>query len=81
MMDMEFEKIKDEFDTVVVNTTGAREHVGEIERLVKFIKERARCVILDLRCRLQVFTQANSCALLVFCDDDDQRITGQRWYL
>ena len=27
MMDMEFEKIKDEFDTVVVNTIGAREHV------------------------------------------------------
>ena len=49
MMDMEFEKIKDEFDTVVVNTTGVREHVGEIKRLIKFIKERACCVILDLR--------------------------------
>ena len=49
MMDMEFEKIKDEFDTVIVNTTGARDHVGEIERLIKFIKERARCVISDLR--------------------------------
>ena len=49
MMDMEFEKIKDKFDTVVVNTTGAREHVGEIERLIKFIKEQACCVISDLR--------------------------------
>ena len=49
MMDMEFEKIKDEFTQVVVNTTAAREHVGEIERVIKFIKERARCVVSDLR--------------------------------
>ena len=49
MMDMEFEKIRDEFDKVVVNTTAAREHVGEIERVIKFIKERARCVVSDLR--------------------------------
>ena len=34
---------------MVVDTTGAREHVGEIEQLIKFIKERARCVISDLR--------------------------------
>ena len=34
---------------MVANTTGAREHVGEIERFIKFIKERACCVILDLR--------------------------------
>ena len=49
MMDMEFEKIRDEFDKGVVNTTAAREHVGEIERVTKFIKERARCVVSDLR--------------------------------
>ena len=33
MMDMELKKNKVEFDTVVVNTTGARKHEGEIERL------------------------------------------------
>ena len=49
MMDMEFEKIKDDFDKVVVNTTAAREHVGEIERAIRHIKDRSRCVISDLR--------------------------------
>ena len=49
MMDMEFEKIKDEFDRVEVNTTAAREHVGEIEREIRLVKERSRCVISDLR--------------------------------
>ena len=49
LMDMEFEKIRDEFDTVVVNTTATREHVAEIERAIQFIKERARCVLSDLR--------------------------------
>ena len=39
MMDMEFEKIKDEFDRVEVNTTAAREHVGEIERGIRLVKE------------------------------------------
>ena len=49
MMDMEFEKIKDDFDRVEVNTTAAREHVGEIERGIRLVKERSRCVISDLR--------------------------------
>ena len=31
-----------------MSTTTAIEHVGEIERLIKFTKERARCVISDL---------------------------------
>ena len=31
LMDMEFAKIKDEFDRVGVNTTAAHEYVGEIE--------------------------------------------------
>ena len=49
LMDMEFEKIKDDFDKVELNTTAAREHVGEIERGIRFLKERSRCVISDLR--------------------------------
>ena len=31
MMDMEFERMKDEFDRVEVNTTAAREYIREIE--------------------------------------------------
>ena len=49
LMDMEFEKIKDEFDHVVVNTTAAREHVSEAEKAIQDVKVRARCVISDLR--------------------------------
>ena len=46
---MEFEKIKDDFELVEVNTTAAREHVGEIERGIRLIKEQSRSVISDLR--------------------------------
>jgi len=35
LMDMEFEKIKDEVGLVEINTTAAREHVGEIERHIR----------------------------------------------
>ena len=48
LMDMEFEKIKDEFDRVEVNTTAAREHVGDIERVIQFLKDRARAAMSDL---------------------------------
>ena len=43
LMDMEFEKIKDKVGLVEINTTAAREHVGEIERQICLIKERKRC--------------------------------------
>ncbi len=42
MMDMEFEKLKTLLPHVALNTTAAREHVGEIERKIRVIKERAR---------------------------------------
>ena len=47
MMDMEFEKVKDEkgMELVDVNTTAAREHVGEIERGIRYLKERSRCSV------------------------------------
>jgi hypothetical protein len=45
-MDMEFDKTaKPLTGNVVVNTSAAREHVAEIERSVRTIKERCRCVI------------------------------------
>ena len=42
LMDQEFEKIKDVMPLVEVNTTAAREHVPEIERRIRTIKERVR---------------------------------------
>ena len=48
MMNMEFDKIKDEFDRVEVNTTAVHEHVGEIEQGIRLVKEPSRCIISDL---------------------------------
>ena len=45
-MDMEFDSTK--FELVEMNTTAAREHVGEIERHIRTVKERARCIVSDL---------------------------------
>jgi hypothetical protein len=42
VMDMEFEKLVDLLPNVAINTTAAREHVGEIEQKIRVIKERAR---------------------------------------
>ena len=47
LMDVEFEKIKDELPLVEVNTTAAREHVPDIEPRIKTIKERVRSATLD----------------------------------
>ena len=50
MMDMEFEKLKDTpgMEIINVNTTAAREHVGEIELALRLIKELDRCVMKTL---------------------------------
>ena len=48
LMDMEFEPLQDKSEDVVINTTAAREHVSDIERAIREIKERARCVISEL---------------------------------
>jgi hypothetical protein len=42
MMDMEFKKLVDLLRNVTINTTAAREHVGEIEQKIQGIKERVR---------------------------------------
>ncbi len=34
LMDMEFKKLRDKLPNVILNTTAAREHVGEIERKI-----------------------------------------------
>ena len=48
LMDMEFEKIKDLVGFLEVNTTAARELVGDVERQIHLIKERTRCVTTGL---------------------------------
>ncbi len=42
LMDMEFEKLRTMMPHVALNTTAAREHIGEVEREIRVIKERAR---------------------------------------
>ena len=39
LMDQEFDKLEGKLDLVEINTTAAREHVGEIERSIRTIKE------------------------------------------
>ncbi len=48
LMDGEFEKIKQKLPEVIVNTTAAGEHVGEVERHIRTIKERGRGVMCTL---------------------------------
>ncbi len=48
MMDMEFEKLKDLLPNIALNTMAAQEQVGEIERKIRVIKERARGTISTL---------------------------------
>ena len=48
LMDQEFDKVVDEVELVEVNTTAAPEHVGEIERCIRTVKERCRAVVSTL---------------------------------
>jgi hypothetical protein len=42
MMDMEFEKLRDMLPNVPLSTTATHKHIGEIERMIRIIKERGR---------------------------------------
>ena len=48
LMDIEFESLTDVLDLVQVNTTATREHIGEIERGIRFVKDCARCTVAAL---------------------------------
>jgi len=48
LMDNEFEKVKNHLDIAILNTTAAAEHVGEIERRIRVVKERSRGIICTL---------------------------------
>ena len=39
LMDMEFEPLINVMDEVFINTTAAREHVGDIEHAIRVVKE------------------------------------------
>ena len=45
---MEFKKVSEKLNNIEVNTMSAREHVGEIERQIRLIKERSRAVVADM---------------------------------
>jgi hypothetical protein len=47
-MDNEFEKVQDHVPAVNLNTPAASEHIGEIERRIQVIKERARGYVCTL---------------------------------
>ena len=44
LMDKEFDKVEDLVGLLETNTTVAREHVCKIEREIRLIKERTRCI-------------------------------------
>ncbi|KAL7474817.1 hypothetical protein ACHAW6_002980 [Cyclotella cf. meneghiniana] len=49
LMDGEFEKVKERLiNTIEVNVTARNEHVPEIERKIRHVKERARCIKADV---------------------------------
>ena len=43
LMDKEFDAVKEYVPFLQINTTAAREHVGEIERELRTVKEQVRC--------------------------------------
>jgi hypothetical protein len=52
LMDMEFKKLRDKLPNIILNTTAAQEHVGEIKRKIQVVKERARRMISSLPYKL-----------------------------
>ena len=47
-MDMEFEKLEQVMEDMTINTTAAREHVGDIKRTIQTCKEHCRSVTSEL---------------------------------
>lgn len=48
LMDMEFKPLEKLSKDIPVNTTAAREHVNDIERGIRVIKDRSRSVVSEL---------------------------------
>ena len=65
LMDNEFEPLKGPLlDTIEINTTAKNEHVGEIERKIRHVKERVRCVKSTLPYRHKALPHAIIKAML-----------------
>ena len=48
LMDMEFNEVIPEIPEVIINTSAASEHVAEVKRRIRVIKERFRACLLVL---------------------------------
>ena len=48
LMDMECKKLVDVMDKVIVNSTAAREHVGDIDHTIHTVKKRGRSMASEL---------------------------------
>jgi hypothetical protein len=48
LMDMEFKPLEDISTDIPVNTTAAREHVGDVEREIRVIKDRSRSTLSEV---------------------------------
>ena len=68
-MDKEFDKVQEHLPFLQINTTAAREHVGEIEREIRQVKKRTRCTTSDfpfehIPTMVLVYTVYNVCLWL-----------------
>jgi hypothetical protein len=69
LMDKEFDAVKEYVPFLEVNTTAAREHVGEIERSIRTVKERTRCATSEfpfqsIPTKVLIYTVYNVCMWL-----------------
>ena len=48
LMDNEFEPLRNLVPILAINTTAAKEHVPEVERRIRLIKERGRSILNTL---------------------------------
>jgi hypothetical protein len=69
LMDKESDAVKEHVSFFQVNTTAAREHVGEIERSIRTMKERTRCTISEfsfqsIPTKVMIYTVYNICMWL-----------------
>ena len=68
-MDKDFNAVKENLSCLEVNTTAAREHVAEIERELRQVKERVRCTSSNfpfqfIRTMVLIYTVYNVCLWL-----------------
>jgi hypothetical protein len=50
-MDNEFEKLQNLVPILTINTTAAKEHIPEVERKIRLIKERGRGIQIPFHSR------------------------------